>query len=1073
MTVAIETLTGDEATAFRAAIKPHVMAVLTEENLVPAPDLSEQLAAVEATLDAKVLAANNAKGAAETAAGAAAEILVSVGTAATAQITAIEEEGTEQAGIVAAAGGDALTDVNGVASDIATTYGTDLAAVTGRETQRQIDLADSGHIARQFKFADNPAGAPGTGGEIADAIDVGTDIAAGVVVDAVLAEISEGATAAKIRVRLYEVSTGDAQVNTAPPAGADVLISDVTFTNLAVIEAFDGSAPGITANSAGREFVFPCTPFRTKAGTTIKRRITVLDASDAPVALNIGYRAANNTGRQRRSGWSRLTTGAASWTNYTTARERAIGFASRKTNSTSAMKSATAASEAALSAASQTRLAALNDANDSALSAISALMPIDLFSRGVVFLGDSLMANTNASAGNRMSDHARTFFAGNHEASFSGFISGTTLTVTAVTTGVLKVGQFVFNAGGNVAAGTRITALGTGTGGVGTYTVDVSQAFANVGNPLAMQAGVFANWAVNGTRLDQIVARYEGMPALARAAIVVLNGGTNDINQAASGVVSATITNAGSGMTPGTYDVSTTGGTAASGGSATQATFVATVGAGGTLTSLVPKTNASGGKLIGGGWSTAASPPTFNFAAVPALASGGILATANLDVITSMCNWIERFALGAAASGAAWVIWAPWVATANNSLTWARARALASWTRTNYPSRAFDPLRMWAGRHFGSEPSLALLRTGALGDTFDGLHLDDRLTAIGGREMAWQIRALAGGTPYIFEDAVFVREGDALNTAVHTLRTIGTLTGFRVVDGLSVDKVRLNSATGAMVRGAAASIPAITELVVEADSFRLGKPRRARLPVFRQRSGTKATGGVRMAGNGASIMSTPGLVGAVPSRKLTMVLRARWNAIAAAPRGIVTLSAAGDNPILSKQGRTASSSPRTLANALIASVSAPIPENPLDYNWYWFCFDTTSGVQIGRAASNESAVANAASVVADALIPLDLLRYLFGSAGAPLAGDDISFLWLAQDYLDLGTLSVRDEFRDSVTKEPLDLGSSGTVGGVTPLIYMPALGAGSMQAGRNLGTGGDFYVAPYINADSVGFRDAP
>lgn len=57
MTVPIETLAGDEAAAFRAAIKPHMMAILTEENLVPAPDLSDQLAAVSATLDAKVLLA--------------------------------------------------------------------------------------------------------------------------------------------------------------------------------------------------------------------------------------------------------------------------------------------------------------------------------------------------------------------------------------------------------------------------------------------------------------------------------------------------------------------------------------------------------------------------------------------------------------------------------------------------------------------------------------------------------------------------------------------------------------------------------------------------------------------------------------------------------------------------------------------------------------------------------------------------------------------------------------------------------------------------------------------------------
>jgi RHS repeat-associated protein len=55
----------------------------------------------------------------------------------------------------------------------------------------------------------------------------------------------------------------------------------------------------------------------------------------------------------------------------------------------------------------------------------------------------------------------------------TGSISGSTLTISAATFGALAVGQNVSGAG--VAAGTVITALGTGTGGVGTYTVSPSQ----------------------------------------------------------------------------------------------------------------------------------------------------------------------------------------------------------------------------------------------------------------------------------------------------------------------------------------------------------------------------------------------------------------------------------------------------------------------------------------------------------------------------------------------------------------------------------------------------------------------
>lgn len=56
---------------------------------------------------------------------------------------------------------------------------------------------------------------------------------------------------------------------------------------------------------------------------------------------------------------------------------------------------------------------------------------------------------------------------------FTGSISGTTMTVSAVTSGTIKRYSSVVGAG--IAVPTFITALGTGTGGVGTYIVDTSQ----------------------------------------------------------------------------------------------------------------------------------------------------------------------------------------------------------------------------------------------------------------------------------------------------------------------------------------------------------------------------------------------------------------------------------------------------------------------------------------------------------------------------------------------------------------------------------------------------------------------
>jgi len=57
--------------------------------------------------------------------------------------------------------------------------------------------------------------------------------------------------------------------------------------------------------------------------------------------------------------------------------------------------------------------------------------------------------------------------------SFTGSISGTTLTVTAVATGSLAVGQLILGPG--IVGGTTITALGTGSGGTGTYSINNSQ----------------------------------------------------------------------------------------------------------------------------------------------------------------------------------------------------------------------------------------------------------------------------------------------------------------------------------------------------------------------------------------------------------------------------------------------------------------------------------------------------------------------------------------------------------------------------------------------------------------------
>jgi hypothetical protein len=85
------------------------------------------------------------------------------------------------------------------------------------------------------------------------------------------------------------------------------------------------------------------------------------------------------------------------------------------------------------------------------------------------------------------------------------------LTVSAVASGSpLSVGQVI--AGAGVTAGTTITALGTGTGGVGTYTVSASQTVSSEAmtssagaGQYSVSAGVYTfNTSENGKKLQFI-----------------------------------------------------------------------------------------------------------------------------------------------------------------------------------------------------------------------------------------------------------------------------------------------------------------------------------------------------------------------------------------------------------------------------------------------------------------------------------------------------------------------------------------------------------------------------------------
>jgi len=110
-------------------------------------------------------------------------------------------------------------------------------------------------------------------------------------------------------------------------------------------------------------------------------------------------------------------------------------------------------------------------------------------------------------------------------ASFTGSITGTTLTVTAVSTGTIIPGLTISGTG--ITPGTYITANGTGTGGLGTYTVSVSQSVASTtinGQNTRFQ-GTTSGWYLMTYKLDIRTNSPSNFNyTRAAAALMMLNG---------------------------------------------------------------------------------------------------------------------------------------------------------------------------------------------------------------------------------------------------------------------------------------------------------------------------------------------------------------------------------------------------------------------------------------------------------------------------------------------------------------------------------------------------------------------
>ena len=145
-------------------------------------------------------------------------------------------------------------------------------------------------------------------------------------------------------------------------------------------------------------------------------------------------------------------------------------------------------------------------------------------------------------------------------------ISGTTMTVSAVTSGTLAVGQKIYGSG--VAAYTTITALGTGAGGTGTYTVSVSQTVGSI---------TVSAYTADGVRGDTLGDAGGGQTASASISASGSNTLTGTTTAPVSGV--GNVQGGGGGVASDgnhTHNV-TVGGTVTVTGSATLATIQPTI----------------------------------------------------------------------------------------------------------------------------------------------------------------------------------------------------------------------------------------------------------------------------------------------------------------------------------------------------------------------------------------------------------------------------------------------------------------------------------------------------------------
>lgn len=154
--------------------------------------------------------------------------------------------------------------------------------------------------------------------DFARALDVGTDLTEGVMIDGVSARVQVAATVATVRVKLWARALTDTATTGAGPGQAgDTLLETVDYTPAAV-----GIIPGA---EVAQQVFLPLTRRRAEAVSYIVE-LDARDESDARAAIGVMWGTTSGQS-QRRRGYFRATTGASSWSNLGSTSTLALNLA--------------------------------------------------------------------------------------------------------------------------------------------------------------------------------------------------------------------------------------------------------------------------------------------------------------------------------------------------------------------------------------------------------------------------------------------------------------------------------------------------------------------------------------------------------------------------------------------------------------------------------------------------------------------------------------------------------------------------------------------------------------------------